>query len=169
MHQTRWHNWEKKPQCLELCWVLMGFIFVCELIVSPLSCCHHSTASSCWKLSSLLTSTTSIHVLIITILNGLSRVNDRSTAAIFTFLQRKSPRKKKRWGWGMGNGDGLLSTWFNYIHNGEFVISCAQWIVTRFDMILKRKSGLQFSKAGELDDQVFVLSSTNILSPWGYY
>lgn len=104
MLQTRWHNWEKNPQCLELCWVLMGFIFVCELIVSPLSCCHHSTASSCWKLSSLLTSTTSIHILIITILNGLSRVNNRSTAAIFTFLQWKSPRKKRG-----GDGEGILS------------------------------------------------------------
>lgn len=173
MHQTRWHNWGKKAQCLELCWVLMGFIFVCELIVSPLSCCHHSTASSCWKLSSLSCSTTNMHVLIITVFNGLYRVNDRSTAAIFTFLQWKSPREKKRWGWGR-DPFFLLSTQCNYIPNGEFMISYlvhneySMW-VTRFDMTLKRKSGSQLSKAGEPDGQVFVLSSTNVSSPWGHY
>lgn len=159
----------KKAHCLELHRVLMGFIFVCKLIVSPLSWCHHSTAPSCWKLPSLLTSTTNMYLLIITILNGLYRVNCRSPAAIFTFLVWKSPGEKKRWGWGR-DPFFLLSTQCNYIPNGEFMISYlvhnehSMW-VTRFDMTLKRKSGSWLSKAGELDGQVFVLSSTNISSP----
>lgn len=94
----------KKAQCLELHRVLMGFIFVCKLIVSPLPWCHHSTAPSCWKLPSLLTSTTNMHILIITILHGLYSVNCRSPAAIFTFLVWKSPGEKRG-----GDGEGTLS------------------------------------------------------------
>lgn len=88
-----------KAQCLELRKVLMGFVFVCKLTVSLLSWCHHSTAPSCWKLPSLLTSATNTHVLIITILNGLYRVNRKSPAAIFMFLQWKSPREKRGGDW----------------------------------------------------------------------
>ena len=81
----------------------------------------------------------------------------------------KVPQGKKRG----GDREGtlfLLSTQCNYIPNGEFMISYlvpneySMW-VTRFDMTLKRKSGSRLSKAGELDGQVFVLSSTNISSP----
>lgn len=81
----------------------------------------------------------------------------------------KVPQGKKRWGWGRDLFF-LLSTQCNYIPNGEFMISYlvhneySTW-VTRFDMTLKTKSGSRLSKAGELDGQVFVLSSTNISSP----
>jgi len=81
----------------------------------------------------------------------------------------KVPQGKKRWGL-VKDPFFLWSTQCNYIPNGEFMISYLvhneypMW-VTRFDMTLKSECGSRLSKAGELDGQGFVLSSTNISSP----
>lgn len=92
----------KKPQCLELHRILMGFIFVCKLSVPCQAAITPQLplAESC----SVLTTATNTHILIITILNVLYRVNHRSLAAIFTFLQWKSRREKKRSGGRDGEG-----------------------------------------------------------------